>query len=586
MAEKRDKIIESLISSFHDFFTDNADERLYLGITEEIGSLSFHTGEDHDEYISEGKKLLARLRKFTRQGLSFDQQLDLELAELAVEQYIFSETYTINDEPNYKAMPTAGTIGDSFHLLLVNDPRPSSERLDDITSRMEEIPKYLLESLRTLDTPVKRWVDIDVESVNELPNLFDSINVWAEDEDYNNLGRLQRVIGKAKMAFDNYVIQLRKLKTTTKFSLGVPQTEQLIKMNGIDVSLDQLQAMAKDSLRETSQIIDELRPKLLRKYSLSAETTVEQLHAVLNKRYTIPLEKIIGTYEQERYKVLQFIQEHDLFVIPEDQEMVIVKTPSFMVPLLPAGAVHTPFPFAEGIKKSIIYLTLSPELVDEHTILKIPMMTIHEGIPGHHLQHSSALKNPSVIRKHWGNAMDMAEGWTTMLEDYMLDIGYAEELADEVRFCEKLEARRFGARVAIDLYFMTGEKDYLNVGVDTDISSKNHFRNAENLLRKATGFTPERVKNEINWYSQSPGYPLSYLVGNKLVWKLKEDMAEAQKGKLAGLDLDRLFHKTYLEAGCMPLKYLRRVFEENPLVITNSKKFIKSQQSAVNKTLE
>ena len=33
--------------------------------------------------------------------------------------------------------------------------------------------------------------------------------------------------------------------------------------------------------------------------------------------------------------------------------------------------------------------------------------------------------------------MDLAEGWTTMLEDYMLDQGYAGELTDEVRFMAK-----------------------------------------------------------------------------------------------------------------------------------------------------
>ncbi|MBI2125691.1 DUF885 family protein, partial [Candidatus Woesearchaeota archaeon] len=72
---------------------------------------------------------------------------------------------------------------------------------------------------------------------------------------------------------------------------------------------------------------------------------------------------------------------------------------------------------------------------------------------------------------------------------------------------------------------------------------------------------PQRIRSELNFYSQTAGYPLSYLIGNRLVWKLKEDFAAAHKGELSGLDLDRKFHQAYLHAGCMPLKYLRRVFE-------------------------
>ena len=45
--------------------------------------------------------------------------------------------------------------------------------------------------------------------------------------------------------------------------------------------------------------------------------------------------------------------------------------------------------------------------------------------------------------------MDLAEGWTTMLEDYMLDQGYAAMTA-EVRFMAKREICRLAARVGID----------------------------------------------------------------------------------------------------------------------------------------
>ena len=186
-------------------------------------------------------------------------------------------------------------------------------------------------------------------------------------------------------------------------------------------------------------------------------------------------------------------------------------------------------------------------------------MMIHEGIPGHHLQLATAAMHPSVIRRHV-SAEEHAEGWTTMLEDYMLDIGYMGELTDEVRFSAKRDISRIGARVGIDLFFMTGNRDYLDVGVAVDVSSEDPFEAAGNLLAAVTGFVPGRVEAELNWYSQERGYPLSYLTGNRLVWQLKHDLSVAQKGRLDGAKLDRLFHRLYLESGNMPLSFLRRVF--------------------------
>ena len=148
----------------------------------------------------------------------------------------------------------------------------------------------------------------------------------------------------------------------------------------------------------------------------------------------------------------------------------------------------------------------------------------------------------------------------------MLDVGYKSDLADEVRFCGKRDLSRIGARVAIDLFFMTGEKKYLDVGIDCDLSSDDPFVAAGNLLAAVTGFVPGRVKAELNWYSQERGYPLSYLTGNHMVWEMKRDIAKAQKGKLEGFDLDRRFHDLYLHSGNMPLTFLRRVLTHENLL--------------------
>jgi uncharacterized protein (DUF885 family) len=308
----------------------------------------------------------------------------------------------------------------------------------------------------------------------------------------------------------------------------------------------------------------------LKKYGLDGSTSVAELENFLNQRFRVigpdgKLDDVLDHYREELARVTAFVIERDLFELLPEERIEILRTPKFMEPSIPAGAMLSPAPFQSGTPTSLIYLTLSRDLLDEHTLLSIPSMIIHEAIPGHHLQLATAAKHQSIVRRHV-DAMEQAEGWTTMLEDYMLDLGYMGELADEARFIGKRDISRIGARVAIDLYFMTGEKDFLDVGVDCDLTSADPFECAGSLLATVTGFTPGRVQAELNWYSQERGYPLCYLTGNHLVWQLKEDLQKSQAGRLSGLDLDRRFHQLYLRSGSMPLTFLRRSFEHEGLL--------------------
>jgi uncharacterized protein (DUF885 family) len=219
-----------------------------------------------------------------------------------------------------------------------------------------------------------------------------------------------------------------------------------------------------------------------------------------------------------------------------------------------------PLALRKGTAKSMVHLTIKKDELDEHTRLGICTMMIHEGIPGHHLQFASAVQQPSLVRKIF-DANEHAEGWTTMLEDYMLDAGYVDsDIRDEVRFVAKRDISRLVARVGIDLYFMTGDKHYLDVGLDLVFDADDPFENAARLLKTATGFTDGRVQAELNWYSTEQCYPLSYLTGNRMVWELKNDLVDANPKQLSSDELDREFHRIYLQTGCMPVASLREVF--------------------------
>lgn len=559
------------VKEFHDYFTGDPNACVSLGVAKRLNELPDPSAEAEQKRVREGKRLIEKLQRCAKEDLDFDQLLDLDLALQAVEYAVYGRSYVFNGKTEAMQMPTAGDdISDGIFLLFANDPRPAAERLDNITARLEQAPEYLETLIKRLDTPVSRWVEMDLEKTAELPGFLHTLRDWAAGEHYGGLGKLDNAIAQAESALARYRKSLQALPVTGQFAIGRQQAEHLVRLRGIDKPFAELHRMAKDFLAANMSEVEELRQKLLPKYGLSKETTASRLQAMLNERYRVnPRDAaytgILERYQHEREAISAFIRERNLFPLPPDQEMKIIRTPGFMTPSIPAGAMMSPPPFRDGIKQSMIYLTLSEELLDEHTELSIPVMLIHEGIPGHHLQLAAAASHPSVIRRHI-DAMDQAEGWTTMLEDYMLDLGYMGELTDEARFIGRRDIARLGARVAIDLYFMTGDAAYLEVGVPLGELKADPFANAGLLLAAVTGFTPGRTQGELNWYSQSRGYPLSYLTGNRLVWQLKQEVETAQQGKLEGLALDRAFHRTYLEAGSMPLTYLRKVFKHKGLL--------------------
>lgn len=562
---------DTFVEAFHAHRSENPNQRVLLGLSERLGELPDPSLEGAGQRRARAERLLRAAGQLQEAALSFDDRLDLDLARLMLEAEIYDLDYEFNGKSTLRQLPRAGDdIGDGIFMLSVADPRAAAERLNDITGRLERVPEYLEALLARLDTPVQRWTEMDLAKVRELPTLISSMVTWAEAERFTDSERLESASRTAQQALGEYAQKLSALPTERHLHTGPTVAANIVRLRGIEQSLDELHAIARRFLGETERQIEELRARLVEKYHLAPETSRAELHHFLNQRFRVKIqggdfEQILVRYRREHERLLSFVRERDLFPLPEDHALLILATPSFMRPSIPAGAMNPPAPFRPGTATSVIFLTLSEELLDEHTELGIPIMMVHEGVPGHHLQFASAYQHPSIIRRHV-MANDHAEGWTTLQEDYMLDQGYLTDRVDEARFCAKRELCRIGARVAIDLFFMTGERDYLDVGVPLDPSLSDPFEAAGQLLQAVTGFTPGRVQAELNWYSLERGYPLSYLTGNQLALRLRADLHAAQAGRHTARQTDRLFFDRYLASGNMPLAYLRRVFAHEGLL--------------------
>ena len=82
------------------------------------------------------------------------------------------------------------------------------------------------------------------------------------------------------------------------------------------------------------------------------------------------------------------------------------------------------------------------------------------------------------------------------------------------------------------------------------------FDDVVNILVEETGMSEDAAKSEDNWYTQMLEYPLSYLLGKRMILKIKE-VKQQMDGKFDEL----FFHGTKTVNGYFPISLLRNVFE-------------------------
>ncbi len=186
------------------------------------------------------------------------------------------------------------------------------------------------------------------------------------------------------------------------------------------------------------------------------------------------------------------------------------------------------------------YYWVNTYALDKRPLYAIPALTLHEAVPGHHLQIALAaeLKDLPPVRQTYISAF--GEGWGL----------YSEYLGKEVGFYED-EYDDFG-RLSYEMWRAC------RLVVDTGMHLMGWTRQqAMDYMLENTALSAHNVQTEIDRYISWPAQALSYKIGELEIKKLR---AEAEQTLGNQFDL-RAFHDAVLAHGSVPLSVLRENIE-------------------------
>jgi uncharacterized protein (DUF885 family) len=188
------------------------------------------------------------------------------------------------------------------------------------------------------------------------------------------------------------------------------------------------------------------------------------------------------------------------------------------------------------------YYWVNTYALDKRPLYELEALTLHEAVPGHHLQISlnkELSKLPQFRR--YGYISAFGEGWGLYSEYLGLEAGFYQD-----------PYSNFG-RLTYEMWRAA------RLVVDTGMHAKGWSRQqAIDFMAGNTALSLHNVTTEIDRYITWPGQALSYKIGELTIKRLR---AKAEKALGSHFDI-RSFHDAILENGSVPMSVLEQLIDD------------------------
>jgi uncharacterized protein (DUF885 family) len=196
-------------------------------------------------------------------------------------------------------------------------------------------------------------------------------------------------------------------------------------------------------------------------------------------------------------------------------------------------------PAADGSRAGYYYVNLyRPEVRPKY---EIEVLSVHEAVPGHHLQIALAMELDLPNFRKYGGVTAFVEGWGLYSESLGYDLGLYQDPYS--RFGQLTYDMWRAIRLVVDTgmhYFDWSRQDAINYFLDNSAKTK------------------QDVMNEVDRYINWPGQALAYKIGQLKIQELK-DRAKIELAE--NFDI-KDFHHEVLKRGALPLDILEQYIDQ------------------------
>ncbi len=533
--------LQYIIEEFNDF--ESYDKETY--------PLGEFTKERFQKERDFAQSVLEKLKKLELTNLSETEKISVELLKFKLQETI---DYTAFERYLNPLLSDAG-----FHVSLPYMVRPITnyKQAKEYLSKLNALPTYVDQNLALIQEGLDKGVSqpkvifkgyestYNTHIVDVVEDSFfftpfkDVVSVLTENQS-------DSVIDAAKKTIKQNVIpQFKRIKTffeeeylpKTRTTLGVSETP-----GGLDYYQNRINY-----------------------YTTSTQYSADDIHQIgLTEvaRIKKEMEEIISSLEFDGSfaDFFQFLRTDKQFYAKTPDELLMIardmakrvdaQLPRFFktLPRKPYGVAPVPDAIAPkyttgryiGTSKNSTdpgYYWVNTYDLPSRTLYTLPALTVHEAVPGHHLQGSLNNELGDSIPDFRKNMYLSAygEGWGL----------YSEFLADEMGMYTT-PYEKFG-QLTYEMWRAC------RLVVDTGIHAKQWTREqVVNYMASNTALSIHEINTETDRYISWPGQALSYKIGELKIRELRKK-AETELGEEFDI---RTFHEVILEQGTVTLSIL------------------------------
>ncbi len=411
----------------------------------------------------------------------------------------------------------------------------------DATTRMKafiayanNVPKAADQIKANLKLPLPAtFVKLGTSAFDGFADYYtgDAKKAFAEVKDDKLQAEYVAAVAKAGTAMKALSAHIKSQPATAGgYALGAEKFAKMVHATeGVDVPLDQLEAIARADLKRNQDALKEACTRF------DAGATMQACMDKMGERK--PTDGPVAEARRQLPGLKKFIQDKDIVSIPGTEEAKVEESPPYN--RQNAAYIDIPGPYEKNMP-SVYYISPPDPSWDKKTqdsfvpgVKDLLGTSVHEVWPGHFLNFLHANRAKSIFGKQFvGYAF--AEGWAHYSEEMMIDAGL-EAGNDETHIGQLSNALLRNCRFISAIGLHSGK---LSVAQSEALFKTECYQDAGNSKQQAARGTYD------------PAY-LNYTMGKLMIRKLRDDWTKGDKTKW------KAFHDEFLSYGGPPIPMVR-----------------------------